>query len=42
VTALNAESRDEMKSMGAHGQEHLAAAQKAIEGCLASEGGMRQ
>jgi hypothetical protein len=35
VTALSAEVREAMKSMGsAHGQEHMAAVQKAIEGCL--------
>ena len=34
VTPLSAEAREAMKSMGAHGQEHMAAAQKAIEGCL--------
>ena len=37
VTALTAEARAAMKSMdAAHGQEHIAAAQKAIEGCLTS------
>jgi len=34
VTALNADAREAMKSMGAHSQEHIAAAQKAIEGYL--------
>jgi len=35
VTALNPQVREALKSMGgAHGQEHMAAAQKAIEGCL--------
>jgi len=37
VTALNANVRESLKSMGsAHAQEHMAAAQKAIEGCLTS------
>jgi len=35
VTALNADARAALKSMGLHdSQEHIAAAQKAIEGCL--------
>jgi len=42
VTPLSAEAREAMKSMGAHSQEHIAAAEKAIEGCLATGGGMRQ
>jgi len=43
VTALSADAREALKSMGAqHVQEHMAAAQKAIEGCLATDGGARQ
>jgi hypothetical protein len=36
VTALNADARAALKSMGSHSEEHIAAAQKAIEGCLAT------
>ena len=36
VTALSADARAALKSMGTQGQEHMAAAQKAIEGCLAT------
>jgi hypothetical protein len=34
ATALNADARAALKSMGSQSQEHIAAAQKAIEGCL--------
>jgi hypothetical protein len=42
MTALSADARAALKSMGTQSQEHIAAAQKAIEGCLAADGGVRQ
>ena len=36
ATALNADARAALKSMGSKNPEHIAAAQKAIEGCLAT------